>query len=469
MIADDILFSPISELSRLLKRRKLSPVALTQAYLKRIERISPQLNAFVTVTQELALAQAQQAEREINAGLHRGPLHGIPYAAKDLFAVKGYPTTWGARPYAEQMINEDAAVIVRLRDAGAILLGKAAMSELAGGPPTASATGACRTPWDTTRWSGGSSSGSGAAVAAGLCAFALGTETWGSIMTPSSFCGVTWLRPTFGRISRAGAMALSWTMDKIGPLCRTAVDCATVLSVLQGKDAADPMSVRAPFKVAFTKARDVVGKFRVGFIREDYDKWGEPDVAAAFREALAAFKTLGIEATEVVLPEYPYETIAATIIAAEESSAFEPLVRAGNVRGIIDPDRRGELLGAQLISATDYLRCQRIRTRICRDIARLFTQYDIILGSSTLQCAPPIDASMEQIFGGGNTIEAVENLVGLPAVSVPCGFNRKKLPIGLKIIGGPFREADVLHMAYVYQSITDWHKRRPPELRGSSR
>ncbi len=461
MISDDILFSPITELSKLLKRRKVSPVALTHAYLERIEKISPKLNAFVTVTHELALEQAEQVERELNAGLHRGPLHGIPYAAKDLFAVKGYPTTWGARPYADQMIAEDATVITRLRDAGAILLGKAAMSELAGGPPTASAIGACRTPWDTTRWSGGSSSGSGAAVAAGLCAFALGTETWGSIMTPSSFCGITGLRPTFGRISRAGAMALSWTMDKIGPMCRTAMDCATVFSILQGKDDADPMSVRGPFKVAFTKAREHVSKFRVGFVQEDYERWGEPDVAAAFAEALATFRSHGIEARALALPEYPYETVAATIIAAEEASAFEPLVRAGKVSDIIDPDRRGELLGGQLIAATDYLRCQRLRTLICRDIARLFTQYDIILGSSTLQCAPHIDASMEQIFGGGNTIEAVENLVGLPAVSVPCGFNKKKLPIGLKIIGRPFAEADVLHMAHVYQTITDWHKKRP--------
>lgn len=461
MISDSILFSPISELSKLLKRGKLSPVALAEAYLSRIEKISPKLNAFVTVTGELALSQARQAEREIGAGFYRGPLHGIPYAAKDLFAVRGYPTTWGAKPYASQVLDEDAAVITKLNEAGAILLGKAAMSELAGGPPTASATGACRTPWDTTRWSGGSSSGSGAAVAAGLCAFALGTETWGSIMTPSSFCGITGLRPTFGRISRAGAMALSWTMDKIGPMCRTAVDCATVFAAVHGKDERDPMSVRAPFKVTFTKAREQASRLRVGFVREDYEKWGEPDVAEAFANALAAFKSLGIESHEVTLPEYPYETVAATIIAAEEASAFEPLVRAGKVSGIIDPDRRGELLGAQLISAVDYLRCQRLRTEICRAIAGLFTQYDIILGSSTLQCAPPIDASMEQIFGGGNTIEAVENLVGLPAVSIPCGFNRKNLPIGLKIIGRPFREADVLHMAHVYQSITDWHKRRP--------
>jgi aspartyl-tRNA(Asn)/glutamyl-tRNA(Gln) amidotransferase subunit A len=461
MIAGEILFSPISELAKHIKRKRLSPVKLTEEFLSRIEKISPRLNAFVTVTSDLAMQQAQRAEREINSGLYRGPLHGIPYAAKDLFAVKGYPTTWGAKPYAHQMIDEDAAVIKKLREAGAILLGKAAMSELAGGPPTATATGACRTPWDLTRWSGGSSSGSGAAVAAGLCVFALGTETWGSIMTPSSFCGVTGLRPTFGRISRAGAMALSWTMDKVGPICRTAADAAIVFSVLHGRDESDAMSVQAPFKFAPNKSRENITKLRVGFVREDYDKWGEPDVAAAFAQALETFKQLGIEASEVQLPDHPYETIASTIISAEEASAFESLVRAGKVGGIIDPDRRGELLGAQLITAVDYLRCQRIRTQISHDIATLFTQFDIILGSSTLQCAPPIEADMQSIFGGGNTIEAVENLVGLPAVSVMCGFNKKKLPIGLKIIGRPFAEADVLAMAHVYQSVTEWHTKRP--------
>ncbi|MBX2991312.1 MAG: amidase [Bacteroidetes bacterium] len=461
MIAEEVLYSPISGLAKFIKRKKLSPVKLTEEYLKRIEKIAPKLNAFVTVTADLALQQARQAEREINSGLYRGPLHGIPYAVKDLFAVRGYPTTWGARPYAGQTIDEDATVIKKLHEAGAILLGKAAMSEIAGGPPTATATGACRTPWDLTRWSGGSSSGSGAAVAAGLCVFALGTETWGSIMTPSSFCGITGLRPTFGRISRAGAMALSWTMDKVGPMCRNVADAATVFSILHGRDAGDAMSVQAPFKFTPNKSRENIMKLRVGFIREDYEKWGEPDVALAFMQALEMFKQLGLDPKEIHLPDHPYETIAATIISAEEASAFEPLVKAGKVSGIIDPDRRGELLGAQLITAVDYLRCQRIRTRISHDVAHLFTQYDIILGSSTLQCAPPIEADMQSIFGGGNTIEAVENLAGLPAVSVPCGFSKTKLPIGLKVIGRPFAESDVLAMAHMFQSVTEWHTKRP--------
>lgn len=256
-------------------------------------------------------------------------------------------------------------------------------------------------------------------------------------------------------------MALSWTMDKIGPMTRTAADAAAVFSVLHGKDNSDGMSVQAPFRFTPTKAREICGGLRFGFVREDYAKWGEPDVATAFAKALEEFRKLGITLEEITIPDHPYETAATTIIAAEEASAFEPLVRAGKVQGIIDPDRRGELLGGQKITAVDYLRCQRIRTRMMRDFQSLFEQYDIILGSSTLQCAPPIDASMAEIFAGGNVIEAAENLTGIPAVSVPCGFNAKRLPIGLKIIGKWFGDADVLHVAHLYQSLTEWHKRRP--------
>ncbi len=461
MIDLDLYFAPIQELARLIKRKKLSPLELTEGYLARIEKISPKLNAFVTVTTDLALQQAKQAEREIAAGLYRGTLHGIPYALKDLFAVKGHPTTWGARPFATQMIESDASVYRRLKDAGAVLLGKCAMSELAGGPPNATATGACRTPWDLARWSGGSSSGSGAAVAAGLAAFTLGTETWGSIMTPASFCGVTGLRPSFGRISRAGAMALSWSMDKIGVLAHSAADCADVLVELTGADPDDEYALDQPFKYPLGKSRERGKQLRIGFVKEDYVRWGEADVATAFNDALKVFEELGFKVTEAQLPDHPYEIVASTIIAAEEASAFEMFAYSDKLREIIDPDRRGELLGAQEISAVDYLRCQRIRTLIARDFRKLFDEHDIILGSSTLQCAPLVEADLKTIFGGGNSIEAAENLLGLPALSVPCGFSKNKLPIGLKIIGPQLNDALVLELAHAYQSVTDWHTKRP--------
>ena len=461
MISEDILFSTVYDLSKLIRRKKLSPLRLTEAYLDRIEKVDHKLRAFVTVTSALAREQAVQAEREINAGIHRGPLHGVPFVVKDLFAVKGYPTTWGAVPYGSQRIDVDATVIRKLHDAGAVLLGKCAMTELAGGPPKASATGACRTPWDLSRWSGGSSSGPASAVAAGLAPFGLGTETWGSIMTPSSFCGITGLRPTFGRVSRYGAMALSWTMDKIGVLGRSARDCATIFQAIAGPDTEDPSTVGRPFKASFTGTKSKAASLRLAYVQEDYQRWGETDVAEAFTEALEVFRSVGFKPVPVALPDYPYEEIAETIIAAEQASAFESLVRDGLAGQIIDADRRGELLGGNLIRAVDYLRCQRVRTRIFSDMAKLFVDHDIVLGSSTLQCAPPVDADMGQIFPGGNIIEAAENLVGLPAVSVPCGFNGKKLPIGLKIIGRTFAESDILELAHMYQSATGWHEKRP--------
>jgi len=461
MIEKDILFGSLGELRPLLRRRKLSPVRLTEAYLERIRELDPKLRAFVTLMPERALREAAQAEKEFAAGLDRGPLHGIPYAAKDLFAAEGAPTTWGARPFSGQRFDRDAAVIRKLHDAGAILIGKSAMTELAGGPPAASATGACRTPWDTTRWSGGSSAGSGAAVAAGLVPFALGTETWGSIMTPASFCGVSGLRPTFGRISRAGVMALSWTMDKVGILARTAQDCASVFAALHGTDDEDDATVAAGFKPSWTHAAETLRALRVGFVREDYTRWGEPGVAAAFAEALEVFRGLGAHLEEVTIPDHPYEAVAGTIIAAEEAAVFEPLVARGDVKGIIDPARRGELLGGQTITAVDYLRCQRIRRLMMNDFGNLFERYDLLLGSSTLQCAPPVDADLSIVFAGGNTIEAAENLLGLPGISIPCGFNSGNLPIGLKLLGRPMEEARILEVAHLYQSMTPWHTRRP--------
>ena len=247
MTGEEILYLTVSELAAQIKAGKLSPVELTQAYLDRGMKLGPQLDAYATLTPDLALKQARQAEQEINAGKYRGPLHGIPYAAKDLLAVPDYPTTWGAKPLVNQRFDITATVIQKLNDAGAILLGKAAMIELAGGMgyrfASASATGPAKNPWNTGCWTCGSSSGSGAIVSSALAAFAIGTETWGSIICPSSFCGISGLRPTYGRVSRYGAMALSYSMDKIGPMARSAADCATILSVISGHDARDKGSL----------------------------------------------------------------------------------------------------------------------------------------------------------------------------------------------------------------------------------
>ena len=462
MIGEDVLYLSVSELSRLIKRKKLSPLRLAESYLSRIDRLNPKLRAFVNVTEDVAIRQARQSEKEQQAGLFRGPLHGIPYAVKDLFAFPGYPTTWGAKPFQNQTFEKKATVIQKLEAAGAVLIGKCSMSELAGGPPNATATGACRTPWDLERWSGGSSSGSGAAVGAGLVPFALGTETWGSIMTPASFCGVSGLRPTFGRISRSGAMALSWSMDKVGILSRTAADCATIFDVLQGPDPDDEATVKMPFKVILTKARERLAGLHIGFVQEDYVRWGSREVQGAFKQAVEIFKSLGARLEEVQLPAYDYEAIASTIIASEEAAAFEPLVRDGKIDEIIDPDRRGEILGGQLITAVDYLRCQRLRNKMATDFMELFQKYDLLLGSSTLQTAPLVTATMNEIFPGGNSLEAAENLLGLPGISIPCGFDSSKLPIGFKIIGRTFAESDIIEAAHAYQRVTRWHEKVPP-------
>lgn len=457
----ELLFKTIPELAKLLKAKKLSPVELTKSYLSVIEKFSQKLNAFATVTPELALSEAKVAEAEIVNGNYRSKLHGIPYAAKDLFALKGYPTAWGSNVFKGQIFDYDAEVVKRLRNSGAIIVGKAAMSELAGGPPFATATGACKNPWDLNRWSGGSSSGSGAAVAAGLCTFALGTETWGSIMTPSSYCGVSGLRPTFGRIPRTGAMPLSWSMDKIGIMARTAEDCAIVFKEIIGESSDDPFSINAPFNFNRKKLLERISQLKLCYVREDYENFGEVEVGKAFEAALNVFKTFGVKIEELDLPDYPYETIATTIIVVEEASIFEGLVRGGRVKDLIDPERRGEMLGGHTISAVDYLKCLRLKQKMMYDFDKIFEKYDAILGSSTLTTAPPVEAKMSEVFKGGNVIEAAENILGIPAISVPCGFDKKKLPIGLKIIGKHFDEKTILELATAYQNATTWHKMHP--------
>jgi len=456
-----VSFFSIPALGRLIRKKELSPVELTQVYLERIQQVDSRIHAFARVTSDAACARARLLEKEIMSGTIRGPLHGIPYAVKDAFAFPGYPTTWGSPAFADQVFDTSATVITKLDDAGAILLGKCAMTELAGSPSHV-AREACRTPWDTARWAGGSSGGPAAAVASGCSAFALGTETLGCTVTPASYCGVSGLRPTYGRISRAGVMRLSWSMDTVGILTRTARDCATVFSALQGIDPADPSTIRKPFEPRFTRVRQRAPRLRVALINEDYPPWGDRDVQGAFREALAVLSSAGVHAEEIVLPDHPYKKIAETIITAEGASVFEPTVRTGTIGALVDGDRRAEILGGQLISAVDYLRCQRIRTAMIRDLSGIFRKYDILIGASALTCAPSVDADLKTSSGRVTTIGAAGNLVGLPAVSIPCGFNRDRLPVGTTVTGRPFGEAEVLEIAHLYQTITRWHEQTPP-------
>jgi aspartyl-tRNA(Asn)/glutamyl-tRNA(Gln) amidotransferase subunit A len=464
MLSEDVLYLPVAELSERIRRRQLSPVELTESYLERGRTLGPQLNAFATPTPELALQQARAAEKEIAAGNHRGPLHGIPYAAKDLLAVKGYATGWGARPYANQRFDYDATVIRKLNDAGAVLLGKAAMIELAGGMgyryASASATGAAKNPWNQDYWTCGSSSGSGAIMGAGLAAFAIGTETWGSIICPSGFCGISGLRPTYGRVSRYGAMALSYSMDKIGPMCRTAADCDLVLRVISGHDAQDLGSLPEP-AAAYPGAGELKGPLRIGWLTNQW-KDVAPDVnhaATAARQTLE--KSRGVVMSDVALPEGPWEIAAGVIVSVEGAAAFRSLIQSGRVADLNDPlGKIGGYMNEE-ISASDFITAQRIRGILQRKMDDLFQQVDVVAAASLPVTASKLDANLDLALTFPDPIGGIGNFCGLPAISVPCGFGDHGLPIGLQFIGRSLDDAKVVQAARLFQSQTDWHTRRP--------
>jgi aspartyl-tRNA(Asn)/glutamyl-tRNA(Gln) amidotransferase subunit A len=463
MITEETLYLSVRELSELIRARKLSSVELTEAYLKRSETVGKRLNAYATVTRELALKEARDAEREIRAGRYRGPLHGIPYAAKDLLAVKGYPTTWGARPFKDQKFDYDATVIERLRAAGAVLIGKAAMIELAGGMgyrfASASVSGATSNPWDVTCWTCGSSSGSGAVAAAALAAFAIGTETWGSIVCPSSYCGVSGLRPTYGRVSRHGAMALSYSMDKIGPMGRTADDCGLILSAIAGHDPEDPASSTGS---GFSYATGpTANKLKIGWLANAWEKLPS-QIEGAARTATEVLRSNGAVIEEARLPEGPWEAAAITIISVEGAAAFESLLKSGRIAELNDP--LGRLGGyiSQQIPASDFYRAVRIRAVLQRRIDQLFDRFDVIAAPSLPITASRLTANIETELAFSDPLGAIGNLCGLPAQAVPCGFDEKKLPIGLVFVGRAFDENKVVAAARLFQNKTDWHRRRPP-------
>jgi aspartyl-tRNA(Asn)/glutamyl-tRNA(Gln) amidotransferase subunit A len=460
---DEVLFLTVTEQARLLKSRKISSVELTQAYVQALRTRGVALRAVAEIAEEVALQQARQADQEMAYGKYRGVLHGIPYGAKDLFATKGIPTRWGSPAHRNQIFDHDATVIERLRGAGAVLVAKLAMIELAGAGgyefAHASVTAACLNPWDKTRWAGGFSSGSGAAVAVGAVAFALGTETWGSITVPAAFCGVTGLRPTYGRVSRYGAMALSWTMDKIGPMARSAEDCALILQAIAGRDARDASTADLPFRYSFRQWRN--RRFRIGLLPTDFAKNHAADAERCFSAAMEVFKKQKAEFVEVQLPDLPYNAAAEIIIMAEGSSAFENLIRSGRVNELADRSQVAGLLSGLTISAVDYLRAMRIRTEAMKAVAKVFETCDVLIAPTLLQGAPPVDRSLNETWVnmGGNG--GFANLTGLPSISVPMGFTASGLPLGLEIIGAPYEEAKILALAHRYQQETDWHRRKP--------
>jgi len=464
MLSEDILFLPITELAKRLRSRQLSPVELTESYLERSRSIGPKLNAYAALTPELATKQARAAEKEIASGKYRGPLHGIPYAAKDLLAVKGYPTTWGARPYADQRFDYDAVVIKKLEAAGAVLLGKAAMIELAGGMgyryPMASATGAARNPWNPDCWTCGSSSGSAAIAGGGLAAFAIGTETWGSIICPSGFSGLSGLRPTYGRVSRSGAMALSYTMDKIGPIARSADDCDLVLKVISGHDSGDVGSLPEA-SAKYSGAGELKGRLRVGWL---LNQWKElsPEVNQAVMAARQVLeKDPSITLSNVSLPDGPWETAAGLIVSVEGATAFRDLIRSGRVAELNDPlGKIGGYMNEE-ISASDFILAQRIRTILQVKMDEIFNKVDVLATASLPVTAPKADANLDLELTFADPIGGIGNICGLPAISVPCGFGQHNLPVGIQFIGRALSDDKVVQAARIYQRHTDWHQKRP--------
>ena len=464
MLGEDILYMPVRELGTRVRTKQISPVELTESYLTRSERLGPKLNAYAAITHELALQQARTAEKEIASGKYRGPLHGIPYAAKDLLAVKGYPTTWGAKPYASQIFDYNATVIERLNEAGAVLIGKAAMIELAGGMnyrfASASLTGPAKNPWNEGCWTCGSSSGSGAIVSAALAAFAIGTETWGSIICPSAYCGISGLRPTFGRVSRYGAMALAYSLDKIGPMGRTADDCALILSVIAGHDPLDRSSL-PPAEAPFSFSAADSSPLKIGVLTNAWDK-PDAEIKAAFDSAIAVLKQHGAAISDAKLPEGPYEAAAGLIVGVEGAAAFRSLIESGKVADLVDPlGQIGGYINEQL-SASDYMSALQIRGIFQKKVDALFDEFDVLAAPSLPIAATTLETNLETDLTFSDPLGGIGNLCGLPAVSVPCGFTTKTLPIGIQFIARVRNDRAVVAAASLFQRNSDWHTRRPP-------
>ena len=436
---EGLAFYPVAFLSQLIKTRKITSVQLTEMYLGRLKKYGPKLECVVTLTEELALEQARKADAEIAAGHYRGPLHGIPWGAKDLLATKGIKTTWGAMPYKGQVIDKDATVVKKLEEAGAVLVAKLTMGALAMGDVWFG--GKTKNPWDLEQGSSGSSAGSAAATSAGLVGFAIGTETWGSILSPATRCGVTGLRPTFGRVSRYGAMALSWSMDKIGPICRTVDDCALVFDVIRGPDNQDLSVVDLPFNWD----PDLnINKLRIGYLKKEFE--GDYKRKEYDQAVLEKIKELGVELIPLELPDLPVSSLS-FILNAEAAAAFDELTRS-NEDDLLVRQTQGSwpniFRQSRFIPAVEYIQANRIRSILMKSMAEKLKDIDVYI-------AP---------YGRGDNL-LLTNLTGHPAVVVPNGFDDKGRPVSITFIGKLYKENEVLAVARAYQEATDFHKKHP--------
>lgn len=438
---DDLAFYTISELASLLRSKQITSEELTKFFLARLKKYDPQLHCVITLTEDLALAQARRADAEIQAGKYRGLLHGIPYGAKDLLAKKGYKTTWGAGPYKDQTLDMDATVIRKLEEAGAVLCAKLTMGALAMGDVWYGEK--TRNPWAPQEGSSGSSAGSASAVSAGLLPFAIGTETLGSIVSPSTVCGTTGLRPTYGRVSRHGAMALSWSMDKIGPIGRTVEDCALVFNALYGPDGFDKTIIDAPFNYAPQKS---LKGMRLGYLKKAFESRYPNKTNDSL--TLEVLKKLGAELVPMELPDYPLGAMT-TIISVEAAAAFDDMTRSNRDDLLVRQTKDSwpnELRSARFVPAVEYLQANRLRTKLIQDVHEVLKKANV-------------DVYISPSYGGGNL--STTNLTGHPCVVLPNGFTRQGTPTSITFMGQLFQEAKVLAVAKAYQDATDFHRKHP--------
>lgn len=440
---EEVAFWPITRLAQLIRDRQVKSVDLTTMYLARLKKYDSKLHCVTALTEERALEQAERADVEIAAGRYLGPLHGIPWGAKDLLAVRGYPTTWGSTPYRDQQFDHDAAVVQRLDAAGAVLIAKLTLGELAWGDVWYG--GKTRNPWNVEQGASGSSAGPGAATAAGLVGFSIGTETWGSIVSPSTRCGVTGLRPTYGRVSRYGAMALSWSMDKIGPMCRSVEDCAIVFNAIHGLDPKDNTLVDLPFN--WDVSRSLSG-LRVGYYKSAFDARRENKSEKTNDDAsLETLRILGVTLIPIELQKtYPVEALS-FILNTEASAAFDELTRSNRDDLMARQERNAwpnAFRFARFTPAVEYIQANRIRTLIMQEMAKLFETVDVYLTPSS-----------------GNDSLLTTNLTGHPTVVLPNGFDEKGSPTSVSFVGNLFAEAETLLIARAYQEATGFHLKHP--------
>lgn len=439
---DELAFYSVGQLGELIRTRQISSVELTRFFLNRLKTYDATLHCVITLTDDLALQQAARADAELKAGKYRGPLHGIPYGAKDLLAKRGYKTTWGSVPYKDQTLNSDATVIHKLEEAGAVLCAKTSVGELAWGDVWFG--GMTRNPWSPATGSSGSSAGTASAVSAGLLPFGIGTETLGSIVSPSTVCGTTGLRPTFGRVSRHGAMALSWSMDKIGPIARTVEDCGLVFNAIYGPDGHDPTVMAAPFRYAPLAS---LKGMRIGYVKKAFES-NYPN-RANDSLTLGILRKLGAELVPFELPTSVAANRISFVLGVEAAASFDELTRSGRDDQLVRQIKNAwpnEFRSSRFVPAVEYIQANRARTKLINDM------------DTQLKVAK-LDVYVSPTYAGGNL--TLTNLTGHPCVVLPNGFTSKNMPTSITFMGQLFAEDKVLAVAKAYQDATNWHKKHP--------